>query len=227
MPSQIIDDLTHIPNIIAGLGLSIAEAQRHFDLDYLQSIERLLVLAQSLLGGHKSVSSKSEGAKPGEHQNEPLSESEKQRLDQFQSVIKDFLVMLAPSRYQFTETTLSVKLDLAQHLDVAASGGVSAGIGGVAINAAVSIGYGTDYRGAAECRTVLHAVPADQAMLRTLLDRSKELAAQGAPLPERSKVDTAVQAQAGNIFERITGAKPATALPTSTTIPQATPETPK
>ena len=50
MSSKIIEDLTHIPNIIAGLGLSIAEAQRHFDLDYLQSVERLLATAQDGLG---------------------------------------------------------------------------------------------------------------------------------------------------------------------------------
>lgn len=203
MSTKIIDDLTHIPNIIAGLGLSIAEAQRHFDLDYLQSIERLIVMAQSLLGGRKTQ----DGQTSAE-----LSAEEKQRFDQFQSVIKDFLINLAPTRYQFTETTLNVKLDLAQHLDVSAGGGVSAGIGGVAINAALSIGYGTDYRGAAECRTVLHAVPADPTTLRTLLDRAKELAGKDQVLPERSKVDTAVQAQANSIFERIVGAKPAAGL---------------
>lgn len=203
MSTKIIDDLTHIPNIIAGLGLSIAEAQRHFDLDYLQSVERLIVMAQSLLSGRKTQ----DGQPSAE-----LSAEEKQRFEQFQSVIKDFLITLAPTRYQFTETTLNVKLDLAQHLDVSAGAGVSAGIGGVAINASLSIGYGTDYRGAAECRTVLHAVPTDPTTLRTLLDRAKELAGKDQVLPERSKVDTAVQNQANSIFERIVGAKPATAI---------------
>ena len=201
MPSKIIEDLTHIPNIIAGLGLSIAEAQRHFDLDYLQSLERLIVMSQSLLGGRK--------AHDGNASVE-MTADEKQRLEQSQSIIKEFLIALAPSRYQFTETTLTVKLDLAQHLDVSAGAGLSAGIGGVAINASVSIGYGSDYRGAAECRTVLHAIPADQAMLRTLLDRAKDLAQSNQPLPERSKVDTEVQAQSGRIFERMVGCKPAT-----------------
>lgn len=201
MASKIIDDLTHIPNIIAGLGLSIAEAQRHFDLDYLQSLERMIVMAQQLLGGRK--------AQDG-HAAVEMTADEKQRLDQSQAMIKDFLMALAPSRYQFTETTLTVKLDLAQHLDVSAGAGISAGIGGVAINAALSIGYGSDYRGAAECRTVLHAIPADQAMMRTLLDRAKDIAASSQPLPERSKVDTEVHAQSGRIFERMVGCKPAT-----------------
>ena len=207
MASQIIEDLTHIPNIIAGLGLSIAEAQRHFDLDYLRSLERLIAMAQSMLG-----------RRPDSAQGTAAGADDSKRLEQFQSVIKDFLLMLAPSRYQFTETTLSVKLDLAQHLDIAAGGGVSAGIGGVAINAAVSIGYGTDYRGAAECRTVLHAMPADQTMLRTLLDRAGALSVQGPAPTDRSAVDGAVTNQANNIFERLTGVK-AAAPPASNAAP--------
>ena len=116
---------------------------------------------------------------------------------------------LAPSRYQFTETTLSVKLDLAQHLDVSAGGGVSAGISGVAVNAALSIGYGSDYRGAAECRTVLQAIPSDPATLRLLLDRAKELSNKELTLPARSKADSEILSQSSRIYERMVGAPPA------------------
>ncbi len=227
MASQIIDDLTHVPNIIASLGLGIAEAQRHFDLDYLESMERLVVLAQSLLGGKKAAptppAAGTAAAKPaGPTQSAAgttpaatpapahvdLEPAEQAKLDQFQSVIKDFLLALAPSRYQFTETTLSVKLDLAQHLDVSGGAGVSVGIGGVAVNASLAIGYGSDYRGAAECHTTLHAMPADPTTMRTLLDRATALASQTPSLPDRSKVDTAIQNQAGSIFEKMVGTKP-------------------
>lgn len=204
MSSKIIEDLTHIPNIIASLGLSIAEAQRHFDLDYLQSLERLLVMAQALLGNRKGSG-------------EELTPEERKQQEQFQSLLKDMLMAVAPSRYQFTETTLTVKLDLAQHLDVSAGVGLSAGIGGVAVNAALSIGYGSDYRGAAECKTVLHAIPADQATLRTLLDRAKDLSANSLSMPERSKVDSAVLLQTGRIYERITGVLPAQVTESSST----------
>ncbi|MBL8632205.1 MAG: hypothetical protein JNM40_03210 [Myxococcales bacterium] len=204
MSSKIIEDLTHIPNIIASLGLSIAEAQRHFDLDYLQSLERLLVMAQALLGNRKGAG-------------EELTPEERKQQEQFQSLLKDMLMAVAPSRYQFTETTLTVKLDLAQHLDVSAGVGLSAGIGGVAVNAALSIGYGSDYRGAAECKTVLHAIPADQATLRTLLDRAKDLSANSLSMPERSKVDSAVLLQTGRIYERITGVLPAQVTESSST----------
>ena len=119
MSSKIIEDLTHIPNIIGGLGLGIAEAQRHFDLNYLEGIERMLVMAQSFLGGQKAEGTASAAIGPDDHK----------KLETFQVIIKEFLIAFAPTRYQFTETTLTVKLDLAQHLDVAASAGVSAGVG--------------------------------------------------------------------------------------------------
>ena len=185
MSNKIIEDLTHIPNIIAGLGLSIAEAQRHFDLDYLQSVERLLVMAQSMLGGQKSLPATAGSSSTATTE---LTAEERKQQEQFQALFKELLIAVAPSRYQFTETTLTVKLDLAQHIDVSAGVGLSAGIGGVAINAALSIGYGSDYRGAAECKTILQAVPADQATLRLLLDRAKDLSAKDLSMPERSKV---------------------------------------
>ncbi len=220
MTSKIIEDLTHIPNIIAGLGWSTAQAQRAFDLDYLQSIERILVMAQSLLGGKKSVPAGAGSVA----QNVELEEAERKQMEQFQSFFKELILAVAPSRYQFTETTLSVKLDLAQHLDVSAGGGLSAGISGVALNAALSIGYGTDYRGAAECRTVLQAVPSDQATLRLLLDRAKELSSKDLVLPERSKADSEVLAQSGRIYQRLIGAAPAHISESTHRTATATPE---
>jgi hypothetical protein len=139
----------------------------------------------------------------------PLSEEEAKQLQSFEMFIKELLVALAPSRYQFTETTLNVHLDLAQSLDVAAGVGVSAGVGAVAVNASLSVGYSYDYRAAAECKTVLHAVPTDPATLRTLLDRAKEIHQKELTLPERSDVDKAVQLQAEKVFEKLVGAKPA------------------
>ncbi len=197
--SVLIKDLTHVPNIIAALGLGIAQAQRHFNLDYLESLERLLVIAQSMLGGKKDAGA---GAAPAD-----LSADEQKRLEAFAGIIKEFLVAMAPPRYQFTETRLNVKLDLAQHLDVGVNAGLSAGIGAVAVNAALSVGYGYDYRAAAECQTVLHAVPMDPTTLRQLLDRAKEITTT-LTLPERTTVDTAVKDQANKVFEKLVGAKP-------------------
>lgn len=212
MASKIIDDLTHLPNIIAGLGLGIAQAQAKMDLDYLQSLERLVVMAKSLLGGQKASSAG----------NVPTTEEEQRKLEQFQSVVKDFLTVLAPTRYQFTETTLTVKLELAQHLDVSGSAGLSAGIGAVAINASLAVGYGSDYRGAAECKTVLHAVPTDANTMRTLLDRANQVGAKELSMPQRTQVDSAVTNQASSVFEKMVGFAPATVKDSGTATSSAT-----
>ncbi|HND09701.1 MAG TPA: hypothetical protein PKI49_03035 [Pseudomonadota bacterium] len=206
MSSKIIDDLTHLPNIIAGLGLGIAQAQSKMDLDYLQSLERLVVMAKSLLGGQKASSAG----------NVPTTEEDQRKLEQFQGVVKDFLTVLAPTRYQFTETTLTVKLELSQHLDVSGSAGLSAGIGAVAINASLAVGYGSDYRGAAECKTVLHAVPTDANTMRTLLDRANQLGTKELSMPQRTQVDSAVQNQASSVFEKMVGYAPATVKDSAT-----------
>ncbi len=192
MVSKLIKDLSHVPNIVAGLGLGIAEAQAHFDLDYVRSLERLAVLAQSLL------------------KNVPVgdTEADKDRNMAMAGFLKEMLLALAPSRYQFTETTLNVKLDLAQTLDVAVQGGVSAGIGAVAVNASFAVGFGYDYRAAAECKTVINAFPMDRTAMSTLLERAKELSNTKLELPPRSDVSTAVEKAAGDVFTKLFNVAP-------------------
>lgn len=192
MVSKLIKDLSHVPNIVAGLGLGIAEAQAHFDLDYVRSLERLAVLAQSLL------------------KNVPVgdTEADKDRNMAMAGFLKEMLLALAPSRYQFTETTLNVKLDLAQTLDVAVQGGVSAGIGAVAVNASFAVGFGYDYRAAAECKTVINAFPMDRTAMSALIERAKELSNAKLELPPRSDVSTAVEKAAGDVFTKLFNVAP-------------------
>ena len=40
--SKLVKDLSNIPEIVGALGISIAEAQKAFNVDYLDNIERLL-----------------------------------------------------------------------------------------------------------------------------------------------------------------------------------------
>jgi len=130
--SKLTDDLRQIPNIIGSLGLAIAEAQKHFDESYMRSLERLAVIAKSILGV----------AHPAESED----------------FLRKLIETAAPTRYQFTQTTLSVKMDLAESKDFSASGGLGFGFAGVVVNAAFSYGYAQDYRAGAEVSTVLHAV---------------------------------------------------------------------
>jgi len=44
--TTLIKDLTNVPSIISSLGLGVAAAQKAFNLDYLESLERLFALAK-------------------------------------------------------------------------------------------------------------------------------------------------------------------------------------
>lgn len=195
--SDLIKDLSNVPNIIGGLGLSIAAAQKAFDVEYLDSIERILAMIKILLGG------KSGGSEGGSD----LNDDQKANLDAAAPFIKDMLMKLAPSRYQFTETTLSVKLDLAQSLQAAATVGLGFGFGAVSLNAAFTIGYSYDYRAAAECRTVIHAYPADQATFNSLLGRAEKLSETALTLPPRTPVDQTMFDKNAAVLDKLTGIK--------------------
>jgi hypothetical protein len=193
--SDLIKDLSNVPNIIGGLGLSIATAQKAFDTDYLDSIERILALIKIMLGGKKD---------DGHGNAVDLDDNEKESLAGMSQVIQELLTKLAPSRYQFTETTLSVKLDLAQSTQVGGTVGLGFGVGAVSVSAAFSIAYSYDYRAAAECRTVIHAYPPDHAVFTALLGRAEKLSDKVLELPPRSAVDKLLFDKSSELLTKMT-----------------------
>lgn len=205
--SKLINDLSHVPNIVAGLGLGIAEAQSHFDLQYIRALERIAVLAQSMYTAFPQAPATGGGATPPATTLAP-----DDKTADMMRFIQEMLIALAPPRYQFTETTLAVRLDLAQSLDVGAEIGVSAGVGAVAVNASLAVAYGYDYQAAAECRTVLHAVLPDRGAMLALLQRAGELSNAKLDLPARTEVDKQVENTAHDVFNRMFGTK-LTAIP--------------
>jgi len=196
--SNLIKDLSNVPNIIAALGLSIANAQKAFDVQYLDSIARILALIKIMLGGQKADAQ----GNPAD-----LTDDEKAKLQGMSEVIQDMLMKLAPSRYQFTETSLNVRLDLAQSLKIGGTVGLGFGVGAISVNAAFTIGYSYDYRAAAECRTVIHAYPADPAVFNALLGRADKLAASALDLPPQSDVDKVFFETSGALLDKMTGIK--------------------
>ncbi len=186
--SVLVKDLSSVPSIVGGLGLSIAAAQKAFNLDYIESIERLLALAKILLGGKE--------------------ESSKEGFKKFESLLQNLVLSLAPSRYQFTETTLAVRLDLAQTFSKSQEMGLGTNIGAVAITAAMSSAFGYDYRASAEVRTVLHAIPADPSQFKALLDQAKHLGDKSLELPTRSEVDDEIYTASSRIFEKMVKVAP-------------------
>ena len=185
MASKLINDLTKVPNIIADLGLGIANAQKQMNSGYLDALRILVAQVASIT---KGLPDGPDTAK----------------------FVSELLMNLAPPRYQFTQTELNVKLDLSQSIDVSGQAGIGFGLGAFVVNAAFAAGYSSDYRAAAECRTVIHAIlPTgdNKALFDALIKRATELDGASLTLPERSEFDNR-QLDATNSLMKMLGAKP-------------------
>ena len=148
--SQAIQDLRSVPNVVAELGLAIAQAQKQLNIDYLDSLKVLAAIAKDVLGS-------------------PGAEAE--------AFLKHLVMTAAPARYQFTETTVMVKMDLSESKQSQLAAGGGFGMAGIVVNGSFSSGRSSEYRAGAEVRTVIHAVlPQDnQAAFDDLLGRAKSL----------------------------------------------------
>jgi hypothetical protein len=179
-PSKFINDLSRVPNIIGSLGLAIAEAQKQFNLDYINSVDALVTIAARLMGKGSNTAG-------------------------IDNAVRDFVFNLAPPRYQFTETELAVKLDLSQSIDIAGQAGLGFGFSAVVVNASFALGYSSDYQAAAECRTKIHAVlPGDnKAFFDALLARAKEIDAAEFKVPDRSPLDANILAASAEVMKKL------------------------
>ncbi|MGF1456747.1 MAG: hypothetical protein ACFB6R_15375 [Alphaproteobacteria bacterium] len=127
MPS-LTSELSDLAGIIASLGKGVAEAQTEMNVDYIKRLKELTAIIATL----SDDAMKDEG-------------------------VQALLQSVAPPRYQFTETTLDVSVDIAESRSVAGAFGARFAAKAVAVNMAVAGAYGLDYRAAARVRTVLHA----------------------------------------------------------------------
>ncbi len=109
-------------------------------------------------------------------------------------VIRFLLQAAAPSRYQFTETSLTVKLDLAQSKSSALQGGLGFGFAGAVVSGAYAANSSQDFRAGAEVRVTLHAVlPGDnQAAFQALLERVRQSSSRVGELPALRPADQRV-----------------------------------
>jgi len=180
---RLTGQLYHLPSIIARMGLSVANAQKAFDANYVENIQKLLGMINHTLGDLP------EGATPDDA-----------RL----AAVERLLEALAPSRYQFTETTLEFSADLAETLDVGAQAGLGFGTPAITVNAALTIGYGYDYRAAARVTAKLHAIPTDPETAKALIARSQEIDETRLDLPERSQIDDKIWDGVGAVYNALT-----------------------
>jgi hypothetical protein len=172
-------ELGDVARTVGTLGLEIAHAQNALNAAYLGGLERLLGALHGIAKGqHGAAGAAGAGAAGAGAAQAPKFANIDPEL------LKEITRALAPTRYQYTETTLTVHMDLAQSLQVGVAASVGVPLGGVIVNAGLTLGFGYDYRAAAEIRTVIHAAPASETVFQPLLDRAKATAETAIELPE-------------------------------------------
>jgi hypothetical protein len=168
------NNLQTLPKLISDLALSVSEAQRRMDINYIQDLTAFLKLISSFY--------KAEGGQPPP------------QPDQLLSLFKAMM----PSRYQFTETVVEVRADLQMTTGTQFTGGGSLGINvpvAVTVNASYTKRSATDHRASALIRTVLNAVPADPGVMQSLLTAAA--AAPGAQPPDDARYKALADAFSG------------------------------
>lgn len=207
---RLTGQLMYLPDIIGNLGLNIAEAQKRLDSNYLDGLGRFIQLIKANLGDKMLAAEAAPEAgvggqnQPAAAENEPAA-GEKTEKPPTRSILEALLASFAPSRYQFTETTLDFSADLAETRDQAFQAGIGVGLQAVVVNAAFSSAFGYDYRAGARITTKMHAIASNTQMTNSLLDRAKKLHGGAVSLPERSEVEERVWTRTGEIFDAVLG----------------------
>jgi hypothetical protein len=178
----LINDLTKVPNIIADLGLGIANAQKQMNSGYLDALRILVAQVASITKGLP------EGPDTAKF-------------------VSELLMNLAPPRYQFTQTELNVKLDLSQSIDVSVQAGIGFGLGAFVVNAAAAGSRRTTRRRMPYRHSCHPSTGDNKALFDALIKRATELDGASLTLPARSEFDDR-QLDAPNSLMKMLGAKP-------------------
>lgn len=146
--------LVEVAEIVGDLGRNIGEAQQILNLSYIEGLRDIVDIVKDVGG--------LEGNKAAQ----------------------DLIKALAPARYQYTETVLDFSADLAERSERSIKFGGSVTMKVIAVNAAMTLGYGHDYRASARITTTLHAYH-DPTMGEKLLARATAIRAANVTMPER------------------------------------------
>lgn len=132
-----------LPDLVARLAEGISKAQGALNEDYALNLAKFVRLVNS---------------------------QDETSLKDLGSLVALF-ERVAPPRYQFTETTIELRVDLALSGQRDITVGLSGGAGGFSVQAGFASSTAYQYRGAASIRTVIHAIPSDSKVFETLLKR--------------------------------------------------------
>ncbi|MCP4328170.1 MAG: hypothetical protein GY791_07015 [Alphaproteobacteria bacterium] len=179
MADRLTSQLVKVADIVGDLGLNIAEAQKELNRDYLENLKQLMKVVGDTLGTENGT-------------------------DEQRAALVALVKSLAPSRYQYTETTLDFSADIAETLQVGGQVGLGASFKVISVNASMTLGYGYDYRAAARITTTIHALP-DPGLSEKLLDQSAAIRTNGAALPAPADIDKEIYDGVSDVMKALTG----------------------
>jgi hypothetical protein len=162
---RLTGQLYHLPGIIGNLGISVANAQKALNSDYIRNVQIVIEMIGKML----------------ENQDDPQADTV--------TVVKELLKQMAPSRYQFTQTTLEFYADLAERKQKDMQAALGGGFSSVTISAGYAKSFGYDYRAAARVTAVLHALPANDATFQALIDQAKDIKLKADDMPTKYQIE--------------------------------------
>lgn len=201
-PSAAMDRLTsnfsQLPGILAQLGMSVATAQKALDENYTANLIQLIQVAKDTLIALERQKPDIESGAPG-----ASAESDKElvaSVDNRAAAVTQLLTQIAPSRYQFTETTLDFRADLSETRDKTIKAEIGIGVSAVTLNASYTKSFGYDYRAAARITSVLHAFPLDATMADKMFQRAGDIHDKLLPLPVDQSKTSGLGLELINLF---------------------------
>ncbi|MEM7222046.1 MAG: hypothetical protein AAF495_03650 [Pseudomonadota bacterium] len=186
---RLTSQLVEVAQIVGDLGLNINRAQKALNKDYLDNIQSLIKIIKDM----------------------PIDDAagEDDKTDTFMAILQ----ALSPPRYQYTETVLDFSADFAESRERMIAGSAGVAFKFVTVNAAMTLGYGHDYRASARITTTIHARQ-DPSMANKLLERSAEISNSTVELPTPAAIDAKMYDTLGSIWATLNG-KPASEVPTA------------
>ncbi len=174
---RLTSQLVEIADVVGDLGRNIAAAQKLLNKDYIKSLQALMTMARNTLGTDAAG-------------------------DDRAAVMLSLLKDLSPSRYQFTETTIEFGADLAESKQRSTMIGGGATFKMLQVNAAMTQGYGHDYRASARITATIHAY-SDPQFADRLIGRAADIAEEVPALPAPTELDGAIQDAALEIWHSL------------------------
>ena len=160
---RLTSQLVEVADVVGDLGRNIAAAQKLMNKDYIESIKALMRMSADMVGEGDGDETRTQ-------------------------FLLDLLKALAPNRYQYTETTIDFSADLAENKQRSTMIGGGATFKMLQVNAAMTMGYGHEYRASARITATIHAY-ADPHFADQLLARAAEITTDAQTLPLGTSLD--------------------------------------